>query len=161
MSSVWRPRVLLFLFAAAVVVAVGCSGSGDRLEVSGNVKLMGEPIEDGVIQFAPHDKTLGSSNGAQIRKGEYKIPRGQGLKPGKYRVTITSGDPNVSLAPVTDDAAPGPSKRNPLAIDRIPEDWNLKSNHDVDITSSGPNKFDFDIDHLNPEYVKKVKDKKK
>lgn len=160
MSSAWRPYVLLPLFAAAVFLA-GCSKSGDRLEVSGNVNLVGEPIEDGVIQFAPLDKTLGSANGAQIRKGEYKIPRTSGLKPGKYLVTITSGDPKISLAPPTDDAAPGPSMRNPLAIDRIPKEWNQASDKQVEVTSAGPNKFDFDIPKYNPEYLAKVKDKKK
>jgi len=159
MCSAGRSYVLLILFAAAVVAAAGCSdSSGGRMGVSGTVKLVGEPVEDGTIQFAPlEEANKESKTGAQIRKGEFKIDRKQGLKPGKYHIAISSGDPNLSLATLPEDTAPGPSKRNPIAVDRVPDDWSLHSKHEVEVTSSGPNKFDFDIPTYNPEYLKKKK----
>jgi hypothetical protein len=142
------------LIVFAVAVTAGCSDySGGRKEITGTVKLVGEPIQDGTIQFKPLENQP-TTQGAQIVNGKYKIPRNQGLLPGKYRVEVSCGDPNVSVH--DEDFAPGPSGgRNVLAVDRVPEDWNLKSKQQVEITADGPNQFDFDIPKLNPRYKPK------
>ena len=151
MRTVRQAYVLLIAFAAAVVAA-GCSDSYDgRVEVSGAVKLVGEPIKDGTIVFKPLDKALDTTQGAQIVNGGYKIPRKQGLKPGKYVVSISSGDPATPVNPPPGDLGPGPS-RNVMAVDRVPDDWNIRSKQQVEVKSGGANKFDFDIPNVNPRY---------
>ena len=149
MHPIQRPLSLLLVFAAAGLIA-GCSGSyGGRMEVTGTVKLVGQPIQDGSIVFKPLDKQ-DTQSGAQIVKGEYKVPRPQGLKPGKYLVQISSGDGKtpVNLDP---DAAPGPSS-NITSVDRVPDDWNIRSTQQIEVTASGPNKFDFEIPKYNSNY---------
>jgi hypothetical protein len=149
MRAIQRRLYLPLVFAAAVLVA-GCSdGSGGRMEISGSVKLVGQPIEDGTIVFKPLDKQ-DTQEGAQIVNGEYKIPRKQGLKPGKYLVQISSGDGKtpVNLDP---DAGPGPST-NFTSVDRVPPDWNVRSKREEEVKSNGPNKFNFEIPNYNPQY---------
>jgi len=150
MRSVRLPSVFLTVLAAAL--AAGCSSdSGGRREVTGAVKLVGEPIQDGTIEFKPLEKeNQDTKGGAQIVKGEYKIPKKQGLKPGKYLVSISSGDPGTPVN-AGEDFTPGPS-RNFTAVDRVPEDWNVRSKHEVEVKADGPNKFDFDIPKFNPKY---------
>jgi hypothetical protein len=143
------PLSLLLVFAAAVLIA-GCSdGTSGRMEVTGAVKLVGQPIQDGTIVFKPLENQ-DTQGGAQIVKGEYKVPRQQGLKPGKYVVQISSGDGKtpVNLEP---DAAPGPSS-NITSVDRVPEDWNVRSAHEVTVKANEANRFDFEIPNYNPRY---------
>jgi hypothetical protein len=149
MPIVRQPSVFLTVLAAAV--AAGCADYGGRMEVAGAVKLVGEPIQDGTIEFKPLEPgNQDTKGGAQIVKGEYKIPRKQGLKPGKYLISISSGDPNTPVN-ADEDFTPGPS-RNFTAVDRVPEDWNVRSRHEVEVKADGPNKFDFDIPNFNPKY---------
>src|SRR5215831_3935633 len=126
MRTVHRPYVLLLVFAAVPTMA-GCSdSSGGKMEITGTVKLVGEPIQDGTIRFTPLDKQ-DTEQGAQIVNGEYKIPKKQGLKPGKYLVSISTGDPKISVNE-EEGFSPGPSGgRNVMAVDRVPEDWNIHS----------------------------------
>jgi hypothetical protein len=134
----------------AAVLAAGCSdGAGGRKEITGAVTLVGQPLDDGMIVFKPA-AGQDTQGGVQIVKGEYKVPSKQGLKPGKYIVQITSGDGGTPVN-LPEDASPGPSK-NFVSVDRVPEDWNVKSTHEVEVTADGPNKFDFEIPKLNPKY---------
>src|SRR5262245_43389198 len=151
MRTVRHPSVLLIVLAAAVSGA-GCSDPhGGRVEVYGNVKLVGEPIDDGTIEFKPLDKQ-DTTQGAQIVNGAYKIPRKQGLKPGKYLVSISSGDAKTRVT-AEEETGPGPSRVH-MAVDRVPEDWNIRSKQEVEVKSS-VNKFDFDIPNFNPKYKPK------
>src|SRR5262249_36311825 len=104
--------------------------------------------------FAPLDGQ-DTQSGAGIVKGQYKVPRQNGLKPGKYLVRLTAGDgqtpanPEIRL-PTNNDEAAGPGGfRNIVSLDLIPEDWNTNSKHQVEVKSSGVNKFDFDIPNVN------------
>jgi hypothetical protein len=155
MGYAWRPYVPLALFASAVA-APGCSDSyGGRKEVSGVVKLVGEPINDGMIEFKPLDKeNQETRQGAQINNGEYKVPRKQGLKPGKYLVSISSGDSKVANGERALDDAGGPSTTNRLSVDRVPEDWNINSKQQVEVKADGVNKFDFEIPNYHPRYLR-------
>jgi hypothetical protein len=116
------------------------------MALHGEVKLAGEPLEQGQILFFP----LGGQDtqgGSAVVKGAYRIERQHGLKPGKYLVRLTSGD---GRTPVNEEAgAPGGST-NIVSVDLIPEDWNVRSTHEIEVTSKGPNQFDFAVLKVNP-----------
>jgi hypothetical protein len=98
-----------------------------------------------------------TQSGATIINGEYKIPRKDGLKPGKYLVQLTSGDartPAGGAIKEEDIAGPG-GPRNIVSVDMIPEEWNVRSTKQVEVKSDGSNKFDFDIPNMNPRLKKK------
>jgi hypothetical protein len=80
-------RVPVFLVAVWLCAALGCAGD-DRSEVSGTVKLNGQPIAEGAITFIPTDGNKGAATGAEIRDGKYHIPRSAGVTPGKNRVEL-------------------------------------------------------------------------
>jgi hypothetical protein len=134
------------VFLAALLPA-GCSDPyAGRMEVSGAVKLKGEPLKDGSITFVPLDGQ-GTQSGAPIENGVYKVPRKSGLKPGKYLVQITSGDGKTPAA--GDEAAAPGGSTNIVSLDRIPEDWNVRSKQQVEVRAKGPNTFNFDIPNVN------------
>lgn len=72
--------------------ATGCGGGGgiERAPVSGKVTFDGTPVEKGLIVMTPTGETKGPSSGAEIKNGEYSIPRETGLVPGTYKVEITA-----------------------------------------------------------------------
>jgi hypothetical protein len=133
--------------ATALLASLGCSDSADgRMEVSGNVNLKGSPIPDGaIIQYEPLD-SQGTAGQATITKGNYKIPRANGLKPGNYLVRMTAGDGKTAVNPVNPDEPPGPGGgKNIVSKDLVPPDWGLRSKQKVTVTADGPNTFSFDI----------------
>jgi hypothetical protein len=131
-----------------LLVAVHLTGCGDsyggRLAVRGTVTLDGQLLKDGSIVFVPLDGQ-GTQSGAMIQNGGYTVPRKSGLKPGKYLIQITSGD---GITPATAEenevAAPGGST-NIVSRDRIPAEWNVRSEQKIEVKAEGSNKFDFDI----------------
>jgi hypothetical protein len=147
------PYLVLSLLAAAGLVGCG-DDFGGRMEVTGRVTLEGEPLKDGQIRFVPL-ANQGTEGGASIADGEYRVPRQNGLKPGKYLIQITSGD---GKTPAADEEAGAPGgSTNIVSFDLVPEDWNVTSKHEVEVKSSGSNKFDFDIPTKNVPKPKKKK----
>src|SRR5262249_31616436 len=146
--SLGRPQMgrlataLGFLLLASAGVAL--SGCGDRSDgrraVSGTVLFKGKPLDQGRILFLPLSKGLATQSGAGITNGTYEIPRAQGLVPGRYRVSISSGDGKTPDGPT--GALPGPSG-NFSSKEQIPPQYNLDSKLEVEVKSDGPNKFDF------------------
>lgn len=125
---------------AAIVVLVGLSISGwlgcgadnplNRQEVSGTVKLNGQPVERGSIRF--DSVTRGPTiAGGKIRKGSYTIAGEKGLAPGEYAVYLTIEDPNW-------DARKEPSPRQ-----MAPAEW-ADGQHKFTVVE-GPNVFDIDV----------------
>jgi len=101
--------------------ASGCGPSyGGRKEVKGIVKLKGQPVDDGTIDFFPVSGDQATKSGAQIINGNYKIPAEFGLLPGKYRVSITAGD-GRTRANASPEQPPGPTGANIVSKDRIPK----------------------------------------
>ena len=142
-----RTILVCSIVSLPVAVLAGCSDPyAGRMEVSGEVKLQGQPLKNGLILFFPLDKKE-TQSGAPIIDGEYQIPRPQGLKPGRYRVQLTAGD---GKTPAAGDqiAAPGGST-NIVSMDLIPEDWNVRSKHEIEINAKGPNRLPFDIPNIN------------
>jgi len=141
--------MLLFCPLVSIVAAflAGCSDPyGGRMEVNGGVNLQGQPLKEGSILFEPLEGQ-GTQSGSSVTNGKYTIPRQSGLKPGKYLVRLTAGDGKTPAAS-QEAAAPGGST-NIVSMDLIPEDWNTKSKHQVEVKSSGGNTFDFDIPKMN------------
>ena len=123
-----------------LVALTGCGDSVNRQEVTGEVRLKGKPVEDGVIQFNPVDGQS-TGDGAQIVKGRYRIPKEKGLSPGKYRVSIYAGDGRSG----TGDASPdSPFAGTKGGKERVPAEYNERSTVVKEVTA-GPNTFDFDI----------------
>ncbi|MCI0455750.1 MAG: hypothetical protein L0Z62_02055 [Gemmataceae bacterium] len=130
-----------FLGAMALGTLSGCGDPLSRQKITGEVKLKGQPLDDGIIHFHPQDGQ-GTGDGAQIVKGQYEIPLNKGLSPGKYRVTIYAGDGRSG----TGDASPdSPYAGTKPGKERIPPDYNEKSKVVKEVTKGGANKFDFDI----------------
>ena len=139
-------RATIGLVLAAVCVA-GCGAPDDgRLAVTGTVKFKGQPIKDGAtVQFSPLDKD-GSEGLVMTAAGAFGIPKENGLKPGKYKVTVSLGDGKTAVNPVDPEAPPGPGGgTNIISKELVPADWNRNSKQQVTVTKDGPNKFDFDI----------------
>ena len=130
------------LGAIALGTLSGCGDPRNRQEITGEVKLQGQPVEEGVINFAPLDGQE-TGDGAQIVKGKYRIPKEKGLSPGKYRVAIYAGN-GVSGAGDASPDSPNAGKRLPRG-ERVPPDYNTRSKVVKEVTKGGPNKFDFDI----------------
>jgi hypothetical protein len=142
MYSIYR-RALISVSMA--LVCLGCGPDyGGRVAVNGTVKLKGEPIDDGVIEFVPLAADGETKSGAQILKGAYTIPAEKGLVPGEYRVIITAGDGRTR--PDADpNEPPGPTGANIVSKDRVPADYNVASKQVVKVTADGPNEFNYDI----------------
>lgn len=145
-----RALFMGFCLALLAIISPGCSDPyAGQMEITGNVTLEKQPLKDGSITFVPLDKQ-GTQSGAAITNGAYKVPRTTGLKPGKYQIQITSGDGKTPAA----EEAGGPGSGNIVSVDFVPEDWNVRSKHEVDVKSTGPNKFDFDIPFKNTKQKK-------
>ena len=148
-TSIMFPHRMLMTcaLAAAGFCLAGCSDPySGRKEVSGTVTMKGQPIKDGaLIEFAPlEDQSTGAN--AAIQGGAYKLPRENGLLPGKYLVRVTLGDGKTPVEPADPDTAPGPQGgSNIVSKDLVPPDWNVQSKQQVTVTKDGPNKFDFAI----------------
>jgi hypothetical protein len=72
--------------ALALLFVWGCGAS--EPSVSGTIRLDGQPLLGGSIDFYPEEGTKGPNAGAAIENGEYRISKG--LTVGKYRVAIQS-----------------------------------------------------------------------
>ena len=138
----YAPCVLLLL----CVLTVGLTGCGDgdplnRKGISGTVTVDGKPVPNGSIGFEPL-VAGGVGSGAVITDGKYSIDKKDGLPPGKYRVRIT-GDDGQNFG-VSEGKMPG-DEIMPARKSLVPESWNAKSKHEIDVTDQGPFVFDFQI----------------
>lgn len=134
------------VFLLSLVALAGCSPSNPRKAVSGTVTLHDLNLDEGTITFRPIPGTTPeglptTTGGAVITNGAYQIEAESGLVPGKYKVLITSGD---GRTPDDPNEAPGPSG-NFVSKDRIPPEYNTKSNVEVEVMEDGENVFDFPI----------------
>ena len=131
-------RVVLGLLL--LVPWLGCGDpSGGREAVSGDIRFKGQPLDQGTIQFIPTEGQ-DTMSGGLIQQGKYTVAKMQGLKPGKYKVLITSGDSKEHAPPGELPGAPFP-----VAKERIPKEYNSASKQEVEVKRGGPNRFDFTI----------------
>lgn len=108
-----RWRLPLCLTVAALLFA-GCSGAGpQRAEVSGTVKINGQAVPEGAINFFPDKGTKGPEAGAAIKDGKFHIPRDQGPIVGTNRIVLRAfqktgrkiQDPTAPPGTLTDEIA--------------------------------------------------------
>jgi hypothetical protein len=128
------------VFSIALLGSVtGCGGeaTGGKLPVSGSIKLKGQPLDVGSIQFESIAPTPSCFTGGEIKDGKYSIPAPQGLLPGKYTVRITAPEPGAPPAEPGGEIAP-PVK------DRVPDQYNVSSTLTFE-AKSGANTYDFDV----------------
>lgn len=137
-STWWLPS-----FAAMLMLISGCGKSDPlrRQPLTGEVKLAGQPLDHGTIQFEPLD-AKGVASGAQIKDGKFAVAKEAGLPKGQYRIMIFS--PEGGGAAVQEEM-PGDSSAVKLAKERIPEKFNTQSRETVDVSDSKKNHFVFDI----------------
>lgn len=133
---------LLALVGVCLLGASGCAkkNTTGRQRVSGKVTLQSAPLDSGSIQFMPAEPGGQFGGGGVIANGEYAIPEAQGLPVGRYKVLISSGQPD---AEVQEGELPGES--GPPAEDRIPPEYNVNSEKFVDVSTDKENVFNFDI----------------
>jgi hypothetical protein len=130
----------------AIALCTGCSGADDgRVTVSGTVNLHGQAIRNGAIVIFEPLEDQGTAGNATVAAGKYSIPKGTGLKPGKYLVRITAGDGKTAVNPLDSNSPPGPGGSNIISKELVPADWNVNSKQEVTVAKDGPNKFDFNI----------------
>jgi len=137
--------VSLAPLVASLIGAALSGGCGDdspgRHAVSGSVKVDGAPLAIGNISFQPVEGQS-TSGGAIISDGRYLVPRGGGLVEGKYRVSINAPVPGTR-GPASDDALPG--EPPPAPKEQIPPQWNVASDHFIEVKKQGPFVFEFEV----------------
>lgn len=139
------PGVFWVVVWGMVVTAplAGC-GSGDSLHreaISGTVKLNGQPLKAGLIEFQPATPGVATTGATGITDGSYSLRTADGLQPAKYEVRITSASPVVERKP---GEMPGDNPA-PVSKEVIPAKYNSATTLTAEVTSGGPNKFDFDL----------------
>jgi hypothetical protein len=143
-------RSMPLLALPVVFLLSGCGSGTGRYEVTGTVLYDNNPLTEGVIEFWPLDGQ-GSKSSTVIVNGEYKIPKDQGLQPGKYKVSIICGDGfsgagDAGKTP-TKAAAKGGGTRGEERSP--PEYFGATSKQTAEVTSGGVNKFDYSVPKRN------------
>jgi len=140
-----RPvRNALLTISACLVTAVfsGCGGTSDgRVPVSGDVKLSGQPLDRGSIEFHPQDPS-GVLTGGMIVDGRFEIPADQGAKPGKYQVRVFASGESLAADP---NVPPGPETESQVSSERVSAKFNVNSELEVEIGKSGSEDLLFEV----------------
>ena len=143
-GSHWRLS-LAVVFVAVGLAGSGCASSGDDLPreaVSGTVRLDGQPLAVGSIQFAPAASSGGAQvgGGSPIENGQFSVPRENGLVPGAYRVSINAADAK------REEQTKGPVRKGlGLAKELIPAKYNSQTTLSAEIKKGGSDNLNFDL----------------
>jgi hypothetical protein len=132
----------------AVLASIGCGSgtSGGKHRISGTILFEGQRIEAGTISFAP-EQGPGRPASAMFTDGQYKLEAKKGLTPGKYVVKIFANAKETGkLSPEELMIGGAGNSNRPKAPEQtIPANYNTKSTQVIEVTTKGPNVFDFDI----------------
>ncbi len=136
-------EVSKFCWILVLVFTVGCGRSGPGMRVWGTVTYQGQPIQEGQIVFVPIEGTSGPSTGAQIKNGQYEIPKHIGpYAKGVYRVEITAMGPEKTYSPNASGEGPFYTVREQL----LPPIYNQRSTLRVTIwPEPDKNQHDFHL----------------
>jgi hypothetical protein len=137
-----QPSILLTFGLLAPLCGCGNDDGLPRQETSGTVKLDGQPLASGTIQFQPTANSQGPvvSGGAVITGGQYRMARETGLVPGTYKVLIVS---HVEAQKADQAAPPGAQTRPPPEL--IPARYNSATELVAEIKKAESNIFNFDL----------------
>jgi hypothetical protein len=109
--------------------------------VSGEIQVAGRPLTQGTVAFLPFPGTHSTIAATIITDGAYEIDETDGLRPGKYLVSISGIDLNSGLRAVRQ----GGDARAQLE-DPVPARFNKQSEIEVEVTADdGVVGFDFDL----------------
>jgi hypothetical protein len=133
-----RPAAVLCSLGAALVAALtGCGDASKGYRVTGTVTWQGAPLKVGSIDFKPEIDGQGPQAGTEIKDGKFEFPAASGLRPGKYKVSVSAvGGPPPN--PSGDKPAPPPIKEFPAI-------YNSQTKLRAEVTADGPNEFTFDL----------------
>lgn len=115
---------------------VGCSANDGRQPVTGMVTVDGRPLLTGSISFRPAPSNHSPSSGATVRDGEYMLSAAQGLRPGKYLVTIQAFQETGRT--IEDPQAGARAEILPVVFCEVRP-------QEVTVVESVPNQFDFTL----------------
>jgi hypothetical protein len=132
----WTTLLPITIIGCLCTFLSGCGG-GDQ-GFTGSVTYLGQPVDEGVIQFYVPGKDPRPVAGAPIKNGSYAVPPGQGLTPGRYLVRITSRQ--------WDKAGQEATKNPFLSKERIPEKFNERSELTIELKPRETRTFDFRLD---------------
>jgi len=125
-----------------LVLSLGCGGGDDapiKYEVSGQVTLDGQPLQQGRITFRPLDRATASASG-KIENGGYVLECLSGQK----RVEITSRRRIPGPKTTGSKASSGEPA---ITIEMlVPQQYNRESTLTAEVMESGGNRFVFALD---------------
>lgn len=141
MSNIFRHSRWLTPASVAVVAftAAGCGGNTGRQEVSGVVKIDGQPLAKGEISLRPLEK--GPAAAGRIENGRFELNERKGPLPGPYAVTIESYQETGKMIALVD--SPG-TKVNEI-LQTIPSRYNDRTELRVEVQNGGDNFFEFEL----------------
>jgi hypothetical protein len=134
--------------ALALILAlttIGCSGGRDNLPrepVAGTVTMDGQPLPEAVIQFYPTGDAKSTGANAQVKAGQFSIPREDGLVPGSYKVSISHAELEAALYKGKKDDSPRSKKLGP---ELIPARYNSKSELTAEIKAGGTRDLKYEL----------------
>lgn len=138
-------RGIVGMTCALLIGMAGLSGCSkqdgrERAAVGGEIKVDGQPLVDGSINFYPVDGNEGPSAGGVIKEGRYDLAADQGPVLGKNRVEIHGVKRTGRKVP--NHMAPG-TMRDEL-VEALGKEAHEKSTL-VREVARGTNQFDFDL----------------
>jgi len=129
---------------SACFLTTGCRDSNGRQRVSGAVRFDGAPLGSGIISLRPVDK--GPSAAGRIVNGTFELSAEKGPIPGKHRVEIESFRETGRMVALVDT----PSMKMPEQKQVIPPQYNERTELTIDVTGTGTNHFEFNLDNNWP-----------
>jgi len=138
-----RRAALAVGVASWVACLSGCESGDDipRVEVTGEVTLVEQPLDDAVILLSPIG--AGQSAGGKVQAGTFRIERDRGPSPGRYRVEITAYQPTGKRVPVDPST---PNELVDVTKQIIPARYNEQSELEVELSADGENHFPFHLE---------------
>jgi hypothetical protein len=124
---------------ASLLWLAGCSAN--EAEVSGTVRLDGELIHEGSINFIPVEGTKGPGAGAVIKDGKYHIPRSHGVTVGRNRVELRAFK---NTGKKVQDPIGSPGALVDVRVPAFPPEYNDQSTIIKEI-QAGSSTIDFDV----------------
>jgi hypothetical protein len=123
------------------ILSIGCDSKPQRFPIHGRVMIDGKPAFFGSIMFVPDG--IGPKAAATIRDGNYRIDAAYGPLAGSkvVEIMVPKFPPGEVIPENTEELMQKASVAPPL----LPPRYNTASELHVNVTSDGPNEFNFDL----------------